>query len=137
MNRHQKVERAHIVPRTYLRNFADDDRMIGMRLVGEPGPGEPISIEDAAVRKRFYRRTRPDGTQVDDVEHALALIEGRAGPILREVEQRWPLSFDDKRILGEFFAHQVLRSPGGGRGTARERSVSSRNTEPVASSQRR
>ncbi|MBA3371064.1 MAG: DUF4238 domain-containing protein, partial [Thermoleophilaceae bacterium] len=70
-----------------------------------------ISTRDAAVRKRFYRRTRPDGTPIDDVEHSLGLIEDRAAPILREIEQRWPLSFEDKHILGEFFALQVLRSP--------------------------
>jgi hypothetical protein len=85
--------------------------MIGMRLVGDPDTEKVISTRDAAVRKRFYRRTRPDGTPIDDVEHSLGLIEDRAAPILREIEQRWPLSFEDKHILGEFFALQVLRSP--------------------------
>jgi hypothetical protein len=109
--KYQPVERAHVVPRTYLRNFADDEQMIGMRLVDQPEAETRISIEDAAVRKRFYRRTRPDGTPIDDVEHALGKIEQRAGPILRRIEESWPLSLDDKRVLGEFFALQVLRSP--------------------------
>lgn len=82
-----------------------------MRLIAEPTTEKVVSIEDAAVRKRFYRRTRPDGTPIDDVEHALGLIEQRAGPILREIERRWPLSLEDKRVLAEFFALQVLRSP--------------------------
>ncbi len=111
MDLYPRVERAHVVPRAYLRNFADDEQMIGMRLVGEPGTEKVVSTRDAAVRKRFYRRTRPDGTPIDDVEHSLGLIERRAAPILREIEQRWPLGFEDKRILGEFFALQVLRSP--------------------------
>jgi len=111
VDRYQRVERAHVVPRTYLRNFADHEQMIGMRLVGEPGTEKVISIKDAAVRKRFYRRTRPDGAPIDDVEHSLGLIERRAAPILGEIEERWPLSFEDKRVLGEFFALQVLRSP--------------------------
>ena len=85
--------------------------MIGMRLVDDPAREAVVSIKDAGVRRRFYRRTRPDGTPIDDVEWALGLIEGPAGAILREVERRWPLSFDDKRVLGEFFALQVLRSP--------------------------
>ncbi len=111
MPKYPKVEHAHVVPRTYLRNFADANRMIGMRLVDDPAREAVVSIRDAAVRKRFYRRTRPDGTPIDDVEWSLRLIEDRAGPILREVERRWPPSFDDKRVLGEFFALQILRSP--------------------------
>lgn len=111
MDKYQEVEHAHVVQCTYLRNFADADERIGMRLLDDPTQQTVISIRDAAARRRFYRRIRPDGTPIDDVEWALGLIEGPAGPILREVEQRWPLTFDDKRVLGEFFALQILRSP--------------------------
>jgi Protein of unknown function (DUF4238) len=103
------VERAHVVPRTFLRNFADADEMIGMRLAVDPAAERVISINDAAVRKRFYRRTRPDGTPIDDAERMLAMIEERAGPILRELQARWPLSFEEKHVLAEFFALQILR----------------------------
>jgi hypothetical protein len=57
-----KVERAHVVPRCWLRQFAEDE-LIGMRLVGE-AESKLILIDDAAIRKRFYRRTRPDGTSI-------------------------------------------------------------------------
>ncbi len=82
-----------------------------MRLVGEPNIEKVISTRDAAVRNRFYRRTRPDGTPIDDVEDSLGLIEDRAAPLLRDVDRRWPLSFEEKHVLGEFFALQFLRSP--------------------------
>ena len=103
------VERAHIVPRTYLRNFANAEEMIGMRLSGGDGEERVISIDDAAVRKRFYRRTRPDGTPIDDAERMLGMIEERAGPILRSLEAGWPLDFEEKHFLVEFFALQILR----------------------------
>jgi hypothetical protein len=109
MGPYPRVEHSHIVPQTYLRNFADQDDMIGMRLVDGADEEEVISIRDAAVRKRFYRRTRPDGTSIDDIEHSLGSIETRVGPILRDLEARWPLNFEAKRILGEFFAVQLLR----------------------------
>lgn len=121
----------------YLRNFADADEMIGMRLVDDPAKETIVSIRDAAVRKRFYRRTRPDGTPIDDVEWALGRIEGPAGPILRELEQRWPLSFDDKRVLGELFALQVLGAPAGARATRCALGALSRSTEPASYSPRR
>ena len=109
MASYPKVERSHIVPRTYLRNFADNDGMIGMRLVDDSRTLKVISIDHAAVWKRFYRRTRPDGTPIDDVEHSLSLLENRAGPLLRNLEERWPLDFEGKRVLGELFAIQLLR----------------------------
>jgi len=33
-----------------------------------------ISIRDAAVRKDFYKRTRPDGTVIYDVEWSLSTL---------------------------------------------------------------
>ncbi|MGN6586243.1 MAG: DUF4238 domain-containing protein [Solirubrobacterales bacterium] len=55
-----EVKNAHIVPRCYLRNFAVDDAVI-LHIDGKELK-KPISIDAAAIRKRFYRRFRPDGT---------------------------------------------------------------------------
>jgi Protein of unknown function (DUF4238) len=93
----------------YLRNFADADGMIGMRLADDPDSEQVISIDVAAIRKHYYRRTRLDGTSIDDVEYSLSVLEARAAPILRGVEENWPLGFEEKRILGELFAVQLLR----------------------------
>ena len=104
-----KVKRSHIVSRTYLRNFAEND-MIAMRL-GSSGQARTIHIDDAAVRKAFYRRTRPDGTEIDDIEWSMSHLEGSVTPLLRGIESRWPLSNEDKATLAEFVALQILRSP--------------------------
>ena len=107
---YQKVERAHIVPRAYLRGFADDDERIALRMV-EGGDQVVTSINNAAVRKAFYRRTRPDGTPIDDIEWAMSRLESHVAPLLRELEDRWPLAYGDKAILAEFAALQLVRSP--------------------------
>jgi len=104
-----RVNRSHIVPKAYLRNFADDDQ-IGLRLVGEAA-STTVSIDDAGVRRRYYRRTRQDGTPIDDIEWSLSHIEGAVVPLLREVEDRWPLTHRDKGTLAEFFGVQLVRGP--------------------------
>jgi hypothetical protein len=83
--------------------------MIGMRLVGETTTRKVISIDDAAVRKQFYRRTRPDGTPIDDIEWSLSHIESAAAPLLQNLGDRWPLSFEAKAILAELFSVQLVR----------------------------
>lgn len=101
------VNRSHLVPRMYLRNFSTEGR-IEMHLTSG---GEPrvVGLRDAAVEKAFYRRTRPDGSKIDDVEWSLSTLEDRVAPLLREVEKRWPLPFDDKACLAEFIALQYAR----------------------------
>ena len=103
------VNRSHIVPRMYLRNFADGE-LIAMRLVGEAS-SKVISVGDAAVRKAFYRRTRPDGTPIDDIEWSMSHLEGAVAPILREITDRWPLGVEDKSIVAQFCALQQVRAP--------------------------
>jgi Protein of unknown function (DUF4238) len=103
------VNKAHIVPRCYLRRFSVDDQ-IAVRLT-DSGNKRIVSIDDAAVRRRFYRRTRPDGTAIDDVEWSLAQLEAAVAPILSTVEARWPLGEEAKPKLAEFFAFQALRGP--------------------------
>lgn len=104
-----RVERAHVVPRCYLKQFAEDE-MIGMRLVGDP-TSKVISIDDAAVRKQFYRRTRPDGTPIDDIEWSLSHIESDAAPLLKTFGNEWPPSLETKTILAGLFALQLVRGP--------------------------
>jgi hypothetical protein len=104
------VKKSHIVPRGYLRNFAVD-RQVAMRLVGE-SESRLVALRDAGTRPRFYRRTRPDGTPIDDVEWSLGHIEDKAAPLLREIEGQWPLSTENKATLAEFFGFQLVRGPG-------------------------
>ncbi len=103
------VKRSHIIPQMYLRNFAHGEQ-IAMHLVGSDRV-ETTSVRNVGVRSTFYRRTRADGTKIDDVEWSLAMLEGEVTPVLREVEIRWPLGRDDKAALAEFFAAQYVRGP--------------------------
>ncbi len=76
--RYPEVKRSqHVVPRGYLVNFAEEEMLV-MHLVGAPKT-ELVSIDDAAVRRRFYRRTRRDGTAIDDVEWSLSQLENATG----------------------------------------------------------
>jgi hypothetical protein len=103
------VKKAHIVPATYLRNFAVDGK-VGVHLVQENGKlVQPV--ENVGTRRYFYRRKRPDGTEIDDIEWSLAQLEGIATPALRDFEKRWPLDDDYKQKLAELFAFQLLRGP--------------------------
>ena len=81
-----------------------------MRLVGSAAT-RLISIRDAAGRTDFYKRTRPDGTVIYDVEWSLSHLEGAAAPVLREIADRWPLDLDDRGKLAAFFGYQLVRGP--------------------------
>jgi hypothetical protein len=103
------VNKGHILPRVWQRNFAIDGQT-QVRVVDPPG-SHLVTIDDSGTRRRPYRRTRPDGTPIDDVEWSLHHIEHAVAPILADVESRWPLSLDDKRTLAELFAVQMVRGP--------------------------
>lgn len=107
--KYPNVKNAHIVPRTYLLNFALKGE-IGVQVVGEERTlVQPV--EKVGTRRRFYRRKRPDGTYIDDIEWSLGQLEGIAAPVLREFDERWPLDDDEKQKLAELFAFQLLRGP--------------------------
>src|SRR4051794_33987994 len=99
---YQRVNHSHIVPTGYLRQWADDDGMIMMRLVGE-SESNRISVRDAAVRTGFYKRQRRDGSRIDDIEWSLSKLENASIPLLSEVRDRWPLETDAKQRLAQLF----------------------------------
>jgi Protein of unknown function (DUF4238) len=103
------VKNAHIVPRTYLENWAVDGK-IGVAQVRE-GKRLDLPVENVGTRRRFYQRERPDGTKIDDIEWTLGQIESTASPLLRSFDEGWPLSGDDKLRLAVLFAFQHLRTP--------------------------
>lgn len=104
------VKDAHIVPRCLLAAFSEDEK-VDLRVDHELVPG-PVSIEDAAVRHTYYRRTRPDGTAIDDGEWSLNKIESAAAPLLANLSEIWDsLKIESKGTLAEFFAVQAVRGP--------------------------
>jgi hypothetical protein len=105
-----EVKNAHIVPRCYLRRFADGGS-IALRVVGDAETPKTTSIDKAGTRRTFYRRHRPDGTPIDDVEWSLSQGERAAAWILRDLESRWPLPLEQKAPLACLFAVQLVRGP--------------------------
>jgi hypothetical protein len=103
------VKNAHIVPRTYLERWAVDGR-IGVVQVRENKRLE-MAVENVGTRRQFYRRKRPDGSDIDDIEWTLSDIESKAAPLLQSAEDAWPFSGDDKLMLARLFAFQWLRTP--------------------------
>jgi hypothetical protein len=103
-----ECQERHIVPRAYLKNWAVDGE-IAVWLVPENLrlPDQPI--ENVGTRRRFYRRQRPDGTEIDDIEWTLSETESKAGPFLGSLDERWPMLGEDKLYLATRFAFQLLR----------------------------
>jgi hypothetical protein len=69
--------------------------------------------EETVVPLPPFPRPRKSGTPtpIDDVEWSLGVGESAATPLLREIADRWPLSTEDKTMLAELFAYQLLRGP--------------------------
>lgn len=107
------VKSSHVVPRTYLRGFADEHNRIAVRVPGEAEP-HVMNVKNAGTRSKFYARERPDGSEIHDIEWSLSHIEDAAGPVLRSLPGAWPLDRGDragKTTLAELFAIQLLRGP--------------------------
>jgi hypothetical protein len=103
------VKKGHIIPATYQRNFVVGDR-VAVHPVRRSGCFLQAP-ENAGTRSRFYRRRRPDGSEIDDVEASLSAIEDVAGPVLASVAGGTSIDEDVKGVLAQFFAVQMLRGP--------------------------
>jgi hypothetical protein len=103
------VNKAHIVPRMYQKAFAVDDK-VAVHVDGNP-KCVPMSTKTAGTRPRYYRRVRPDGEAIDDVEASLAFVEDKATQPLRELIAGEPLTAERKGTLAQFIAVQMLRGP--------------------------
>jgi Protein of unknown function (DUF4238) len=105
------VKNAHIVPRTYLANWAVAGK-IAAWLVPDGKRLEDQLVENVGTRRRFYERERPgSGDKINDVEWSLGIGEAAATPLLRSFSETWPLSTQEKVQLAELFAYQLLRGP--------------------------
>jgi hypothetical protein len=105
------VYRAHIVPKGYLRSFAVNGK-VAVRKGGPMARIEVKPLEKAGTRPRFYQRTRPkSGDKINDVEWSLSHIEDKAPPVLRAIDDLWPLDGGRKAVLAELFGYQLVRGP--------------------------
>jgi hypothetical protein len=106
---YSKVKQPHIVPVTYQRSFSVHDRVA----VHVPGKAEHVElhIENAGTRSRFYRRVRPNGEEIDDIEATLAYVETKSASALTEVAMGAELTATRKEALVQFLGIQMLRGP--------------------------
>jgi hypothetical protein len=103
------VKQGHLVPATYQRFFATD----GSVMVHVPGRSDCVrlKVEDAGTRSKAYRRVRPDGTEIDDVEASLSSLERHYRPVLEQITNGDPISDRMKATLAQFFGVQMVRGP--------------------------
>jgi hypothetical protein len=104
-----KVDHSHITPRGYLNNWAVEG-MIGVHMREAAGVRR-LPVSNVGVRKAFYRRTRPDGSRIDDIEWSLSQMESKALPLIASIESEWPLSDERKVGVASFAAAQLVRVP--------------------------
>jgi hypothetical protein len=69
------------------------------------------STKVAGALRPYYRRTRPQGTEIDDIEASLAHVENKATPALREIVAGEPFTVERKGALAQLFGLQMLRGP--------------------------
>lgn len=105
-----EVEDGHVIPRHWLRRFANNSDEIQVVLV-HGGKTFKTSTRRAGTRRRPYSRTRPRGTRIDDIEWSLSTLEGPAAAPLREIENNWPLDLPQKATLAQLFGVQLVRGP--------------------------
>lgn len=103
------VKRAHIVPRVYQSAFAFD----GQVAVHVDGADRCVlvAITEAGTRSRYYRRVRPTGEAIDDIEASLAFVEDKVAAPLAQVIAGEPLTFQRKAARAQLVGLQMLRGP--------------------------
>ena len=101
----------HYVPRFYLRRFASDrvasdPRRINVYSISRKAIFRDASLRDQSYRRRFYGET-------DEVEDALATLEGQFAPVLEKICATGSLPAavtEDHALLFRFVALQMMRT---------------------------
>lgn len=112
MNRasYPKVNRGHIVPAVYQRNFAIDDQVL-VHFVSDRHT-ELRNVKSVGWRRTFYRRSRPhDGAEIDDIEASLSELERDIKGVFDEILAGAELTLERKGALSQFFGIQAVRGP--------------------------
>ncbi|QGN58982.1 DUF4238 domain-containing protein [Nostocoides sp. HKS02] len=103
--------RHHYVPRTYLRQWAYDERRI-WALNTSTGIAKPLGISDVCVKENFHRVVGPDGPH-NRVELMFGVVDSelrRVQSVLLRLSDPDDLSFDDYMALGVTMAVQRMRT---------------------------
>lgn len=100
------VKSAHIVPRMYQRAWAVDGQVAVH--VGGKDACIKMSTRKAGTRPWYYRRTRPNGEEVDDIEASLAYVEDKATQPLRELIAGEPITYERKGGVAQLLRRQRI-----------------------------
>ena len=102
--------RHHVVPRFYLRRFADNAGQL-MRVELPGRRRHLLSVNNAAVVNDFYLM-EGDGTSPDAFEDALSTLEGRAATAFETLidQRQWPLDPQVHAVIAVWAAAQHLRT---------------------------
>lgn len=105
-----KPKRQHIIPVSYLRNFAIDDTVWVVDLHQEKS--YQSTIKNTLCVSDFYTVSTLEQDQEDVVEKLLSLIESRAKPVIDSIrnEMRIPEGAE-RKVLDQFLASLHLRGP--------------------------
>ncbi len=103
------VDDGHIVPRMYQRAWEVEGRKVAVHVDGEGC--DQRSTKNVGTRGPYYRRARPTGESIDDVEQSLSVIEDKAAPPLRALIAGQDLEAERKGIVAQLLAVQMMRGP--------------------------
>ena len=96
--------RAHFVPRTYLRAWADSDDLLAYRRRGDNA--RPASVKNVAVRAGLYGL----GELGDACEKMYQGVEGEWPDLRRDLIAQGDLQGDQRRLFALFAALQLVRT---------------------------
>jgi hypothetical protein len=101
----------HVVPRAYLRGWADSHDHVAVLDRGSTAP-KHLSVSNSAVRSRFYNFAGTDGAENDVVENWLAKhIEAPVGVTLKALRAGVGIADVDKSTVINFTVAQLVRTP--------------------------
>lgn len=103
------VDDGHIVPRMYQRAWEIEGRKVAVHVDGKEC--DERSTKKVGTRGPYYRRMRPTGESIDDVEQSLSVIEDKAAPPLKALVAGRELEVERKGIVAQLLAVQMMRGP--------------------------
>lgn len=102
-----KPRKIHLASQCYIRQFAVADFVtLRNRPSIERGPNRRVS--SVGWRPGWWGS---DAALAVEVERLLRVTEDKAAPVLREIDERWPLGEHDRAQLAQFVAIHVVRGP--------------------------
>lgn len=101
----------HVVPRSYLKGWADDAKHVAVLERGQAA-ARRLPVSHAAVRSSFYNFLEDTGGQSDAVEEWFGKhVESPMGPVLRQLRQGVAPREVDEPAIRTFAVTQLVRTP--------------------------